>query len=93
MVNIKEIVKGVIDRIAQKKPDTQFQLEGVWVEALDDNDRKHTQLVGIKNGKVSILVDSPAWLHQMRIKKSTILKKLQSKIPDIVEIQFRVGKV
>ena len=93
MDNIGDIVKNIIGRMAQRQPDAQHQLEQAWTEILDDKKRAHTRLIGIRDGKVSVLVDSPAWLYQMNINKETILKKLRERIPKAVQIQFKVGKL
>ena len=93
MDNIGDIVKNIIGRMAQRQPDAQHQLEQAWTEILDDKKRTHTRLVGIRDGKVSVLVDSPAWLYQMNISKDSILKKLREKVPEVSQIQFKVGQL
>ncbi|HLF18901.1 MAG TPA: DciA family protein [Candidatus Omnitrophota bacterium] len=93
MDNIREIVKDVISKMSQKQPDIRDQLDRVWLEIIDGKQRKHMRLTGIKDGQVSVCVDSPAWLFQMKIKKGEILKKLKNKIPEIKDLIFRVGKV
>ena len=93
MDNIREIVKDVISKISQKQPDIRDQLETAWFGIVDEKQRKHTRLAGLKDGKISVYVDSPAWLFQMKIKKGEILKKLKSKIPEIKDLIFSVGKV
>ena len=93
MDNIGDIVKNIIGRMAQRQPDAQHQLEQAWTEILDDKKRSHTRLIGIKDGKVSVLVDSPAWLYQMNINREMILKKLREKIPEVTQIHFNVGKI
>ena len=79
--------------MAQRQPDQQHQLEQAWTEILDDKKRTHTRLIGIRDGKVSVLVDSPAWLYQMNINKETILRKLHEKLPEVTQVQFKVGKL
>jgi len=93
MDNIGDIVKNIIGRMAQRQPDQQHQLEQAWTEILDDKKRTHTRLIGIRDGKVSVLVDSPAWLYQMNINKETILRKLHEKLPEVTQVQFKVGKL
>jgi len=93
MDNISDIVKDVIGKIANKQPDTQHQLEELWHQIIDDKDKNHTRLVGVKSGKLSVLVDSPVRLHQLKIRKTNILRKLKEKGGEIEDIRFRVGKV
>jgi len=93
MDNIKEIIHQVISQIADKKPDEVNKIDRVWQNILDKEDLKHTKLVGERQGKLSVVVDSPAWLYQMNLNKSKILKRIKDEIPNIKYISFRIGKV
>ena len=93
MDNIKQIIEKVVDHIATNKKVTQFYLQQMWSDILDKPEQEHTQLIGEKEGVLSVLVDSPAWLYQMNTRKSFILEKIQHKIPSVKNIHFKIGKV
>ncbi len=93
MDNIEDIVKSVIGQMAEKKLEDYQKIDRLWMNILNDSEQKHTKILGIKDGMVSVVVDSPAWLYQMNIKKNNILKELQAEIPNIDSIRFRIGKI
>lgn len=93
MDNIKDIVNSVISNLSTRSQKGDDKLERVWSSVLEKKELQHTKLVGMRDGTVSVLVDTPAWLYQMNIKKTKILDRLQNEIPDIKNIRYRIGKV
>ena len=93
MDNIKQIIEKVVDHIATNKKETQIYLQEMWLDILDKPELEHTQIIGEKEGVLSVLVDSPAWLYQMNIRKKIILEKIQREIPSVKNIHFKIGKV
>lgn len=93
MDNIKDIIGQVIGKISAKEINTDERLHRAWQNILEKDELKHTVLQGVKDKKVSILVDSPAWLYQMRLKKGKLVEKLKDIIPDIENISFKIGKI
>jgi len=93
MDNIKDIVRQVVQNLSSNNLESHSKLERIWQNILERSQLKHTILVGMKEGKLLVNVDSPAWLFEMKIKKRKILERLQSEIPEIKNIYFRIGKV
>jgi len=93
MDDIKNIVNKVIGDIAGKNPDVHNKVERVWQNLLNKQELKHTKLAGINNGTLSVHVDSPAWLYQMRVRQTKLLKQLKEEIADVKYIRFKIGKV
>ena len=92
MDNIQDIIKAVIEDLAQKKPQTALDAEQLWRKssaALGN----HTRVEGINNGALKIIVDSPTRLFQLNIRRGPLLKQIQKEIPEISNLIFRVGKV
>ncbi len=93
MDNIKTIVNAVIGKMAVKEIDKSKKIDRIWENTLGKQEYKHTRLEGINVGVVSVLVDSPAWLYQMRVRKRRILERLQKEIENIKDIKFKIGRV
>ena len=93
MDDIKSIVNKVIGHIAEKNPDTYDKIERIWQNLLNEKERRHTKLFGIKEGTLSVHVDSPAWLYQMKIRQTKILKQMKDEIPGLKHIRFKIGKI
>ena len=93
LVDIKDVIQSVIGEISKKRCVQDTRVERVWKTILDDKEYYHTKIVGFKNDEISVHVDSPAWLYQMKYRKRRILKKIQEEIPEIQNIIFKLGKV
>ncbi|MDP8211912.1 MAG: DciA family protein [Candidatus Zapsychrus exili] len=93
MDNIKDIIHQVIGDIEQKRPDNENKVEGVWRNILNEKERDSTQIVGVRDGKLLVNVNSAAWLYNLKIRRYRILLRLQEEIPEIKNIIFRIGKV
>ena len=93
MDNIEDIVKNVIGQMADKKLEEYKKIDRLWINILTEGELNHTKLIGVKDGLISVVVDSPAWLYQMNIRKNTILRELKEEIPTLDTIRFRIGKI
>ena len=93
MDNIKDIVNQVIKKISIKQPIDQSKIDRIWQNILSKQELKHTKLIGVKDGRISINVDSPAWVYQLKIKKNKILGRLKDELPEIKSLVFRIGKI
>ncbi|MBN1869829.1 MAG: DUF721 domain-containing protein [Candidatus Omnitrophica bacterium] len=93
MDNIKNIVNTVIGNMAEQKPDTHNKIERIWKNLLNEKELKHAKIIGIKEDGLLVCVDSPAWLYQMRIRQTKILRQLKEEAPHIKYIRFRMGKI
>ena len=91
--NIKNILNTVIGNIANRNPDIHNKIERIWENLLNEKELRHTKILGIKEEGLLVCVDSPAWLYQMRIRQTKILKQLKEEVPNIKYIRFRMGKI
>ena len=93
MDEIKNIISQVIGKLSSQKPAEQNKLSDLWRNILTKKELEHAQLVGVKDGKLLVNVDSPAWLYQMHLKKNNILNKFKEQDPQIKSISLKIGKV
>ena len=93
MDNIKDLIRRVVKDLADHKTTRSHALEEILQKVFDKNEKKHIKLVGLKDGKASFSVDSPAWLYQMQTRKNKILEKIKSELPEINSIYFRIGNI
>jgi predicted nucleic acid-binding Zn ribbon protein len=49
--------------------------------------------MGVNEGTLSVSVDSPAWMYQMRIRQTKILKQLKEEVSEIKQIRFKIGTI
>lgn len=93
MDNIKDIINIVIGKIGDKKPSGDDKLERVWQSIIHGTDKKHTMIVGIKDGILSVHVDDPTRMYQLKLKRKKIVDGLREEIPEIKNVVFKIGKV
>jgi len=93
MEKIKNIIPEVVKTLSRKEPQEETKIQRVWDNLLDGKVKKHTKLFGIKEGKIMVCVDSPAWMFHLNLKKNKLLKEIKEEIPELTEICFKIGKV
>lgn len=93
MDNIKNILSDVIGTLAHRQPQDELKTERIWTNITTPLERQHTQISGIKDKTIVIIVDSPAWLYQMRTKKWKLLQRIKDELPGINQVQFKIGKL
>ena len=93
MDNIKDVIGKVIGGIAERNPDRHNKIARIWRNLLTEQELKHTKLMGVKEETLLVFVDSPAWMYQMRIRQTKILKQLKEEVSDIKHIRFKIGKI
>ncbi len=93
MDSIKDIIPQVIEKITRQRMGVYEALERVGQNIFGKQELKHIKLVGTQAGKVTIIVDSPAFLHYLRTRKMKILKQLHQELPDIHDITIQVGRI
>lgn len=62
-----------------------------WHRLFNEPLSLHTYPVDIKEGELTINVDSPAWLGQLKFFKQDIIKKLQAY--NVISVKFKHGRV
>lgn len=93
MDNIKDIITKVIGNMAEHKGDEASEIIRLWPTLVNEKAAKHSKIVGMKNGTLLVNVDSSAWLYQININRTTILKKIKEKFAGVQNIRFKIGKV
>jgi len=90
---IKDIIPKVIKGIQIKKPDVYIKIQAFWEEINNGKASRHSAVVGLKDGKLMVCVDSPAWLFQLRLQKRKIEEQIHKEIPEVSSVYFKIGKV
>lgn len=93
MEQIKTIVHDVIEKLSTQGAGQAQDIQCAWSEAVGKKVSCHTQIEGLRNGKLSVLVDSPVTIFHLNLKRNQLLKELQKIDKAITTIDLRVGKV
>ncbi|MFH1360758.1 MAG: DUF721 domain-containing protein [Candidatus Omnitrophota bacterium] len=93
MDRVQDIVKQVMNDLGQKKTAPQDRIMVLWPSICEKKAAKHTSVTGLHKGELLVCVDAPAWLFQMSLQKTKLLKAIKAQIPEITGIRFKIGKV
>jgi hypothetical protein len=96
MIEIKEIVKKVMEDLGSKKLSLDHKKINLSLEkVLSPKELKHIWLHSFKKKILRINTDSSVLLYQLNLKKDLILKRLQEDFgPDFIEeIIFHLGNL
>ena len=93
MERIKDVIKNVITEISPERRQKQQDVLKLWQEMLGKEAFKHTKLIGFKNHKLLVNVDSSVWMFQLNLKRSYLLARLREALKDLEGIIFRMGSV
>ncbi|MBL7048233.1 MAG: DUF721 domain-containing protein [Nitrospira sp.] len=62
-----------------------------WTATVGDTVAKHTWPDSIRNKVLTLIVDTPQWMHQLSFYKDDITEKVRKF--DVDSIRFRIGKI
>ena len=89
---IKIIISDVIKSLSEKNVEHSGKIERMWQNIVSSEERKHSRVLGIKNGCVTIGTDSAVWLYSIRIQKKRLLELFQEECPEVKQLCFKLGK-
>lgn len=94
MEPIKSIVNNVIRNIQKRQQCPKEKIEEVWTRCVKKSIAQHTRVHFLKNGKLYINTENPAWSYELKIKKDAIIQRLQKASENkIKDIRFKVGDI
>ena len=89
-MNVKDILPGVIGEMAKRRPQ-EVDISLLW-QRISGN-VKGSRVAELKEGNLTVMVDSSVRKMHLFRKKEDLLQELQSKVPTIKNIYFKVGSV
>ena len=88
---IKELLSNYFKGSNFKEINNTINLNNTWKQIVGKTISKNTEIVDIKNGKVSIKTTNPIWRNELTFQKEDLLQRLKKEAPEIniKEIEFR----
>lgn len=73
----------------------EYKILKTWDNTVGEKISSHARPLRLIRGSLTVIVDSPAWIHQLTFYKEDIINKINNEIGKSVvrEIRFKVGKV
>jgi len=88
MDNIKDIISGVIEKMASSQKGGFKDIQSAWTRISKD---RTSRVADFKDGSVTISADSSMRLVKLNLNRENLLKELRKEFPSIVRIHFKVG--
>lgn len=93
--SIKNVISSVIQQISGGKREKIDRVKQAWKAAVDKKTYSHTQPAAFKAKRLTINVDSSAWMYELNLCKSKLKTKLNERLKPqgvtVDEIILRIG--
>ena len=88
---IKELLSNYFKGSDFKDINNTINLNKSWKQIVGKTISKNTEIIDIKNGKISIKTTNPIWRNELTFQKEDLLQRLKKEAPElkIKEIEFR----
>ena len=87
---LPRVLKGLkLDKVLAAQPAVTF-----WPEIAGPKTAEHTRALEVDGNTLVIVVDSPAWIAQLRFLKPQLLKKIAGRVGKglILDLRFVLGQ-
>ena len=88
---IKELLSNYFKGSDFKDINNTINLNKTWKKIVGKTISKNTEIIGIKNGKITIKTSNPIWRNELTFQKEDLIKRLKKETTElnIKEIEFR----
>ena len=88
---IKEILSDYFKGSDFNEINNTINLNKSWNKIVGETISKNTEVINIKNGKITIKTSNPIWRNELTFQKEDLLNRLTKEEPNlnIKEIEFR----
>ena len=88
-----DVVKAIFDRISPGEMQLYTELRGAWADIAGEDAAFHVVPRDIRDGTLILEADHPGWSQKMRMMQGGILRKIQSRYPELEvrRIHLRIG--
>ena len=89
--SIKELLSDYFKGSDFYEINETINLNKAWNKMVGETISKNTEIVKIKNGKITIKTSNPIWRNELTFQKEDLLNRLKKEEPEsnIEEIEFR----
>jgi predicted nucleic acid-binding Zn ribbon protein len=91
---IGNVVKGIIKKIEEDRGTGKSAILQRWTEIVGEKAGAHCRPASLRKARLTVTVDSSAWLYELNTKKREYLRKIERLFTEetVKEIVFRIGK-
>ncbi len=74
---------------------SEYRILGLWERTVGDAIARHARPLSLRGKKLTLSVDSPAWMQQLSLLKPELIEKINTNMgrPAVSDITLRLGEV
>lgn len=80
-VKLGDIVSKLVDEKIEPKQKKYESITHQWKQLLPDGLQSHCKIIDISGGQIKVAVDSPSYMHELRLCNSLLVAELQHRCP------------
>ncbi|MCK4752366.1 MAG: DUF721 domain-containing protein [Planctomycetes bacterium] len=90
---LSDTVKVLMEEIISPRQSRFQEILQLWNQLLPAELQEHCKLGGISGGQLKVLVDSPVYMHELRLCSPLLIEELQTHCPRarIRKIKITIG--
>lgn len=94
-VDIGDAAKKYFEKNISPQHDKTSGLADIWNALIPAQMQKHCRIDILKGAQLKVIVDSPPYLHELRLCSSMLLEQLKKQCPKakIKDIKFVIGSI
>jgi hypothetical protein len=88
-----DLAKELMETRISHRQERFGSIPEIWNRLLPEELRRHCKIAGFSGGRLKVLVDLPAYMYELQLCKSELLRELKCQCPraNIKKIQFVLG--
>ncbi len=83
MVRVGDVVQRLIDNQLSPRQEASDVIDKLWHQLLPEELVRHTRIAGISGSQLKVKVDSPAYMYELQLCCSGLLKEIQRRRPSV----------
>jgi hypothetical protein len=89
-VRLGEVIKEMVDSQISPRQENFTAVDKLWKELLPQGILEHCRIASLASGKMTVNVDSSAYMYELQLAGSELLKQLQQHCPraGVAKIRF-----
>jgi len=90
-----DVVKQLVEERISPQQANFVSIAQLWSQLLPVELWRHCEIADMRGGQLKVLVDSPSYMHELRLCSSQLLEQLQQWCPQarIRRIKFAIGRL
>lgn len=91
MKELSQILSGICSDLGISHNLKLKTLKSQWEKIAGESISMHSEPWSLKDGILTLKVDSPQWMHEIKLHENLLIKKIN--YPEIREIKLRLGRI